>query len=152
MTSIIYLENNSSLIKPLLPRNKSQHTLEVKYNYFSLTLGPCPLSQMTDIRVVIGKINVHGCLTVMQRRLETHVTIILIVFGVRDTTQTASSTKLDSASGPYRLFLNAEVFSKMSLRWWCLFIVFWKTFFFNVVHILNFIIRFWIKLAQNHYF
>ena len=116
MTSIIYLENNSSLIKPLLPRNKSQHTLEVKYNYFSLTLGPCPLSQMTDIRVVIGKINVHGCLTVMQRRLETHVTIILIVFGVRDTTQTASSTKLDIASGPYRLFLNAEVFSKMSLR------------------------------------
>jgi hypothetical protein len=38
---------------------------------------------MSDIRVVIGKINVHGCLTVMQRRLETHVTIILIVFGVR---------------------------------------------------------------------
>jgi hypothetical protein len=26
---------------------------------------------------------VHGCLTVMQRKLETHVTIILIVFGVR---------------------------------------------------------------------
>jgi hypothetical protein len=42
---------------------------------------------MSDIRVVIGKINVHGCLTVMQRRLETHVTIILIVFGVRQLVQ-----------------------------------------------------------------
>jgi len=38
------------------------------------------LFEVNDIRVVIGKINVHGCLTVMQRRLETHVTVILIVF------------------------------------------------------------------------
>lgn len=38
------------------------------------------LFAVNDLRVIIGKINVHGCLTVMQRRLETHVTVILIVF------------------------------------------------------------------------
>jgi hypothetical protein len=57
---------------------------------------------MSDIRVVIGKINVHGCLTVMQRRLETHVTIILIVFGVRRLRQLEYSTmgnrKVDGTS------------------------------------------------------
>jgi len=38
------------------------------------------LFAVNDLRVIIGKINVHGCLTVMQRRLETHVTVILVVF------------------------------------------------------------------------
>lgn len=38
------------------------------------------LFAVNDLRVIISKINVHGCLTVMQRRLETHVTVILIVF------------------------------------------------------------------------
>jgi len=36
--------------------------------------------EVNDIRVVIGKINVNGCLTVMQRRLDTQVSVILIVF------------------------------------------------------------------------
>ena len=30
--------------------------------------------------MIVLKINVHGCLAVMQRRLETHVTLILMVF------------------------------------------------------------------------
>ena len=38
------------------------------------------LFKITDLRVIVLKINVHGCLAVMQKRLETHVTIILMVF------------------------------------------------------------------------
>lgn len=38
------------------------------------------LFAVNDLRVIISKINVHGCLTVMQRRLDSHVTVILIVF------------------------------------------------------------------------
>ncbi|XP_023344482.1 CD63 antigen [Eurytemora carolleeae] len=45
------------------------------------------LFEVNDIRVVIGKINVHGCITVMQRRMETHVTVILMLFSVRTFTK-----------------------------------------------------------------
>ena len=38
------------------------------------------LFKINDLRVIVLKINVHGCLAVMQRRLETHVTVILMVF------------------------------------------------------------------------
>ena len=38
------------------------------------------LFEITDLRVIVLKIHVHGCLAVMQRRLETHVTVILMVF------------------------------------------------------------------------
>ena len=38
------------------------------------------LFKIDDLRVIVLKINVHGCLAVMQRRLETHVTLILMVF------------------------------------------------------------------------
>ncbi|XP_040565316.1 CD63 antigen [Lepeophtheirus salmonis] len=37
---------------------------------------------ITDPRKVIGKIHIHGCLTIMFTRLETHVQLILIVFAV----------------------------------------------------------------------
>ena len=36
--------------------------------------------KITDLRVMVLKINVHGCLAVMRRRLDTHVTTILMVF------------------------------------------------------------------------
>ena len=38
------------------------------------------LFKINNLRVIVLKINVHGCLAVMQRRLETHVTLILMVF------------------------------------------------------------------------
>ena len=38
------------------------------------------LFKITDLRVIVLKINVHGCFAVMQRRLKTHVTVILMVF------------------------------------------------------------------------
>ena len=38
------------------------------------------LFEITDIRVIVQKINIHGCLFVMKRRLDTHVTVILMVF------------------------------------------------------------------------
>lgn len=38
------------------------------------------LFKITDLRVIVLKINVHGCFAVMQRMLETHVTMILMVF------------------------------------------------------------------------
>ncbi|QQP57553.1 Tetraspanin, partial [Caligus rogercresseyi] len=37
---------------------------------------------ITDPRKVIGKIHIHGCLTMMFTRLESHVQLILIVFAV----------------------------------------------------------------------
>ena len=38
------------------------------------------LFEITDIRVIVQKINIHGCLFVMKKRLDTHVTTILMVF------------------------------------------------------------------------
>jgi len=38
------------------------------------------LFKINDLRVIVLKINIHGCLAVMQRRLETHVTLILVIF------------------------------------------------------------------------
>ena len=38
------------------------------------------LFEITDIRVIVQKINIHGCLFVMKKRLDTHVTYILIIF------------------------------------------------------------------------
>ena len=38
------------------------------------------LFEITDIRVIVQKINIHGCLFVMKKRLDTHVTIILMIF------------------------------------------------------------------------
>ena len=38
------------------------------------------LFEITDIRVIVQKIKIHGCLFVMKRRLDTHVTVILVVF------------------------------------------------------------------------
>ena len=40
------------------------------------------LFEITDLRVIVLKTHVHGCLAVMQRTLETHVTVILMVFAV----------------------------------------------------------------------
>jgi len=38
------------------------------------------LFEITDIRVIVQKINIHGCLFVMKKRLDTHVTAILMIF------------------------------------------------------------------------
>jgi len=38
------------------------------------------LFEITDIRVIVQKINIHGCLFVMKKRLDTQVTLILIIF------------------------------------------------------------------------
>ena len=36
--------------------------------------------EISDIRVIVQKINIHGCLFVMKKRLDTHVTAILMIF------------------------------------------------------------------------
>ena len=43
---------------------------------------------ITDLRVVIAKIHTHGCLTIMLRRLDTHVKVRQFVFQLSATTKT----------------------------------------------------------------
>ena len=38
------------------------------------------LFKITDLRLIVLKINVHGCLAVMRRRIDSHVSKILLVF------------------------------------------------------------------------
>jgi CD63 antigen len=38
--------------------------------------------ELSDLRVVIRKIHIHGCIDVMLKRLSTHVTVILLTFSI----------------------------------------------------------------------